>query len=120
MQKGKLICLIGVVIAFAGCVQETRLQTVHYKLHVSGIKVESAGIRGNDDPLDWDKDLALNTLVPDSLFEATVTYNTGLRFTKVKFLVNGKWELEGTDSRRVNFVEGDTTMYEAAFDTQKP
>lgn len=114
------LTLVG-ALALGACVQPTYTRTVVYELDVSKIdSVTSVAVRGGDRPLTWDRDSAMQVLVKDSLYRAVITYNTGYLKTEVKFVVNGKWELENQDNRRVGFdMNRDTTVYRAVFDTPR-
>jgi len=113
MRKFAFIIL---AMLFAGCVQETRKVTVAYHIVVNDIaNIKSVGVRGSDKPLSWESDLPLEPMVKDSLYRAYVTYNTGYRFTEVKFVVNDTFELNGMENRRVIFSEKDTTVYNALY-----
>lgn len=108
--------LVPVLLCLGAGVQPTTKQQVTYQLDVSGIKdVASVGVRGGDQPLSWDQDLALQPLVKDSLYQATVTYKTGYRFTEVKFLINGEMELDGKDNRKIFFDKGGATLVRARY-----
>jgi len=114
----KLFTLIifTVAILFTGCVQKTYKKTVVFELNTAGMgDVKTAGIRGKDKPLSWDYDLEMTATKKDSLYTATFTGVTGYRFTQVKFVVNGEFELQNESNRRVVFAEGDTTFYKATF-----
>ncbi len=109
--------LILAVLSFISCVQKTFKKTVVFTLDVSEIKnCKSVGIRGNDQPLSWDKDLKMKEIKKDSLFEITVSGETAFQFTEVKFVVNGVFELQNNNNRRIYFdKEKDTTYYKAKF-----
>ena len=97
-------------------VQPTANQKVTYQLDVSGVKnIASVGIRGSDKPLNWNQDFELKPIVKDSLYQATITYKTGYRFTQVKFLVNNQMELDGQENRKVVFDSAGTTLIRARY-----
>lgn len=77
--------------------------------------VKSVGIRGNDKPLNWESDYILNKQENDSLYRAIITFNTGYKFTEVKFTINGEFELQNQVNRRIYFSDKDTGYYDAAF-----
>jgi hypothetical protein len=98
------------------CVQKTLKKTVVFRLNTSEIKeVKKVGIRGNDKPLSWDYNTKMNEIKKDSLYEITVTFETGYKFTEVKFVVNDDFEFKNEDNRRVVFSEKDTTFYNAKY-----
>lgn len=102
------------------CVQKTFTKTVVYNLTVKNIKdIQSAGIRGNDKPLNWNEDLKMEVIKADTLYQTIVTYKTGYKFTEVKFVVNGDFEFQNNPNRRVAFNDKDTTYYQAEFNSPK-
>jgi hypothetical protein len=101
---------------FTSCVQKSYKRTVVFSLDVSEIKeVKKVGIRGNDKPLSWDYDTEMKEIKKDSLYEITITGETGYKFTEVKFVVNDNFEFQNEDNRRVIFSEKDTTFFKAKF-----
>lgn len=104
----------------AGCVQPAHDKTVVYLLDISGLpNVKQVGLRGRDKPLSWEQDLPLVPANPDStLYRAVVTTHTGYLITEVKFTVNGEFELQQADNRRVEFSHGDTAIYRARFNVR--
>jgi hypothetical protein len=105
------------IVVLTNCVQKSGVKTVIVKLHVNGIKnIQSVGLRGNDQPLSWDYDMELVPLAKDSIYTATFSILTGYKFTEAKFTVNGQFELNESDNRKIIFSENDTTVYEAVFD----
>lgn len=115
-MKPIIATLLITIIALSSCVQKTYQKTVKYTLITNGIKgIQTAGIRGEDRPLSWKKDSALVAIVPDSIYQIIITYNTGYKFTEVKFTVDGNFEFQDADNRRINFSEGDTTYYNAIY-----
>jgi hypothetical protein len=103
-----------------GCVQKAYERTVVYELDVSALdSVKTVGLRGDNLPLSWQQDQAMTAVVADSLYRTTVTYRTGYRATEVKFTVNGTFEFDNGDNRRVPFeMNGDTTIYRARFNVR--
>lgn len=97
-------------------VQATYSWQVTYLLDVSGLPaIQKVGIRGADQPLSWQQDLELIPVVKDSLYRATVTYETGRRSTQFKFVVNDRFELEGKDNRKLYFGKHRRQQYRARF-----
>lgn len=98
------------------CVQKSYKKTVVFALDVSEIKnIKKVGIRGNDKPLSWDYDTEMKEIKKDSLFQITITEETGYKFAEVKFVVNDTFEFQNEENRRVVFSEKDTTFYKAKF-----
>lgn len=103
-------------LLLTSCVQKSYKRTVVFTLDTSEIKeVKKVGIRGNDKPLSWDYDTKMKEIKKDSLFQITITGETGYKFTEVKFVVNDTFEFQNEDNRRVIFSEKDTTFYKAKF-----
>lgn len=98
------------------CVQKSYKKTVVFTLDASEIKsIKKVGIRGKDKPLSWDYDAEMKEVKKDSLFQITITGETGYKFTEVKFVVNDTFEFQNEDNRRVIFSEKDTTFFKAKF-----
>ncbi|BDB52062.1 hypothetical protein [Flavobacterium ammonificans] len=114
----KILVIIAIVFSLlvTSCVQKTYKKTVVFTLDVSEIKnVKKVGIRGNEKPLSWDYDTEMKEIKKDSLYQITITSETGYKFTEVKFVVNDTFELQNEDNRRVLFSEKDTTFFKAKF-----
>lgn len=113
-----IVIIIAIVFSLLviSCVQKTYKKTVVFTLDTSEIKnVKKVGIRGNDKPLSWDYDTEMKAIKKDSLFQITITGETGYKFTEVKFVVNDTFEFQNEDNRRVHFSEKDTTFFKAKF-----
>ncbi|MCZ8197897.1 MAG: hypothetical protein O9267_09850 [Flavobacterium sp.] len=116
-----IVTIIAIVFSLlmTSCVQKTYKKTVVFSLDVSEIKnVKKVGIRGNDKPLSWDYDTEMKEIKKDSLYQITITGETGYKFTEVKFVVNDTFEFQNEDNRRVLFSEKDTTFYNAKFNNR--
>lgn len=114
----KILVIIAVVFSLAvtSCVQKTYKKTVVFTLDVSEIKkVKKVGIRGNDKPLSWEYDTKMREVKRDSVYQITITGETGYKFTEVKFVINDIFEFQNGDNRKVVFSENDTTFYNAKF-----
>jgi hypothetical protein len=117
MKKYSLFILACLVTAI-GCVQPTRTRVAVLTLDVSGMgPVKSVGVRGEGNPLSWRKDYPMTALSEDSLYTVTLTSQTPYDFTEIKFTVNGQYELEGKDNRRLVFT-GDSTFFRAKFNVE--
>lgn len=120
MKKYSIILVSLLLFWLAGCVQKSYTKTVVVTLKVSNIKdIKTVGIRGQGKPLSWDNDFELKPVVKDSLYTATITAVTGYKFAKIKFTVNGDFELKEQPNRRVVFSDKDTTYYNVIFDSNK-
>lgn len=117
MKSINLIIIVGLGLLMTSCVQKAIPQKVVYLLDVSGVKnIESVGVRGADKPLSWETDLPMTAVVKDSLYRAEVTYITGYKSTEVKFTVNGNFELQNQENRKIRFDEKQaTTQIKAVF-----
>ena len=113
--------LISVALASAlfvtGCVQKSYKRVVVLTVDVSKEKdVKTVGIRGSGNPLNWDTDYPMNEIVKDSLYRAIVTAKTGYLFAEIKCTVNGNFELQNEENRRIVFdVKNDTTFVNLVF-----
>jgi hypothetical protein len=115
-MKTKLAISLSILVLLSSCVQKTYKKTVVFRLDTSEIKeVKKVGIRGNDKPLTWDYDTEMKAIKKDSLYEITVTFETGYKFTEAKFVVNDAFEFQNEDNRKVVFSEKDTCTYNATF-----
>ena len=120
MKKNKLIIITISILTLICCVQKSSKKTIIVKLNVEGIKnIQAVGIRGNEKPLSWDYDMELKPMIRDTLYVATFSLVTGYKFTEAKFTVNGQFELNEKNNRKIMFSDKDTTVYEAKFDVEK-
>lgn len=103
-------------LILTSCVQKTYHKIVVFTLDASEIKnIKNVGIKGNNKPLSWSKSSEMRAIKKDSLYQLTITFETGYTFTEIKFMVNDSLEFENQDNRRVNFSTTDTTFYKAKF-----
>ena len=103
-------------LILTSCVQKIYQKTVVFTLDASEIKnIKTVGIKGNDKPLSWSKSSEMRAIKKDSLYQLTITFETGYTFTEIKFMVNDSLEFKNKDNRRVNFSTADTTFYKAKF-----
>lgn len=115
----KYIFILLTIICIS-CVQKTRKVTVAYYLDVSDVKnIKSVAVRGSDKPLNWENNSLMQPFRNDSLYKFYATYNTGYKFTEVKFVVNDSFEFANGANRRVVFSSKDTTVYNAKFNVVK-
>lgn len=77
--------------------------------------IEVVSLRGNIEPLSWDKDFLLTDENKDGIFEATIIFNTKERLVQYKFLQNGEWELDGVDNRTYR-LDSDQITVKNVFD----
>ena len=111
------------VIALLGltsCVQKTYTRKVTLILDVSGNKnIQQVGIRGENKPFSWNDDVAMQVVKKDSLYKKTFEINTGRLCTEIKFTINGEFELQDQEKRKVYFYENGETVYRAKFNKIK-
>ncbi len=119
MKTLKYLAIILTLVSITSCVQKTVARKVRFLLNVSEVEnVTSVGIKGSNEPLNWQKELAMTPIFADSIYAVDVTFETGYLGAEVKFAVNGQLELQNHENRRFAFdVEKDTTIYTAIFDT---
>ena len=116
MRKLLLICVGLLSLITTSCVQKSYKRTVTFTVDVSKVKnIKSVGIRG-EKPLDWNYDTEMTVVKKDSLYKATVTFETGYKFVEMKFTVNGDYELKDQPNRKIVFATDGETNYNAVFD----
>jgi len=116
MKNIVTIIAIAFFLLLTSCVQKTSKKIVVFTLDASEIKnIKKVGIRGKDKPFSWDYDTEMKFSSKDSSYQVTATFETGYKFTEVKFVVNDTFEFQNEDNRRVDFSEKDTTFFKAKF-----
>lgn len=116
-MRNKLVPTLIALVILMGCVQPSSKKTVTVLLHVNGKdSIQSVGIRGKDQPLSWDYDYELTPVIPDSIYTCTFSLVTGYKYTEAKFTVDGAFELNDADNRKIVFSDSDSTLYEATYD----
>ena len=119
MKTIKILLVTFVLLSASSCVQKTYTRKVNLTVDVSQIKnIKTVGIRG-EKPLDWDYDTPMIMVKKDSLYKATVIFETGYKFVDVKFTVNGDYELKDKPNRKVTFSNTGETNYNAIFEVAK-
>lgn len=120
MKITNILIISVIALLLTSCVQKAYERKVIFLLHTEQLKnIEKVGIRGNNRPLTWKKDLEMTAVKKDSLYSVTVTFLTGYKFAEVKFVVNDEFELEEKDNRRIVFNENGETIYEATFNKEQ-
>jgi hypothetical protein len=115
MKKFILLLLI-TLMGLTSCVQKSYTRKVTLLLDVSENKhIKSIGIRGNDKPFSWDYDTEMEVVKKDSIYKKTFEINTGRLCTELKFTINGNFELQDKENRKVYFNENGETIYKAVF-----
>lgn len=119
MKISNVLIISVITLLLTSCVQKSYERKVTFLLHTEQLKdIEKVGLRGNNRPLTWKKDLEMTAVEKDSLYSVTVTFLTGYKFAEVKFVVNDEFELQEKDNRRVVFNENGETIYEATFNKE--
>lgn len=118
MKTIQIISTLILVSIFTSCVQKTQKRTVVFTLDVSKTEgIKTVGVRGWDNPLSWDKDYPMKAIVKDSLYQVTITGETGRICSEFKFSINDKLELDGKEKRKLYFdTKSDTTKVSFVFD----
>lgn len=116
MKKITGILSLVLIVLLTGCVQKVYHKTVVFEVDTKEVKnIYTVGIRGEDRPLSWGKDTAMTAVKKDTTYRLAITFNTGYKFTEIKFVVNDGFEFENESNRKIVFSEGDTTIYKAIF-----
>ena len=112
MKNYIMISLLSVFFVTTSCVQKTTHQKVVFNLDVKGIKnIKKVGLRG-EKPLGWNFDTEMK-LGKDSIYSATIDFETGYKFVQYKFTINEEFELKDKENRRAYFnSKGITTVLE--------
>lgn len=119
-MKKFLILSAFAVLGLTSCVQKSYTRKVTLLLDVSGNKnIQQVGIRGENKPFSWDYDTEMEVVKKDSLYKKTFEINTGRLCTEIKFTINGEFELQNQENRKVYFAENGETIYKAKFNKLK-
>lgn len=102
------------------CVQKAKKRVVIYTVDVSKVDgIKKVGIRGWDNPLSWERDYLMKEIAKDSLYQVTITSETGRICNEFKFSVNENQELEGKENRKIYFsTKSDTTKATFVFNKE--
>jgi hypothetical protein len=118
-MSNKFLILLAIV-SLTSCVQKTKKHSVTLLLDVSAMKdIQNVGVRGNDKPFSWDNDTQMEVVKKDSLYKTTFIIETGRICTELKFTINGNFELQDKENRKVYFDKSGKTVYKATFDNSK-
>jgi hypothetical protein len=119
-MKNLILILAVAFFGLTSCVQKSYSRKVTLLLDVSGNKnIKTVGIRGNDKPFSWDYDTEMEIVKKDSLYKKTFEINTGRLCTELKFTINGDFELQDKENRKVYFNENSEAVYKAKFNVSK-
>lgn len=102
------------------CVQKAKKRVVIYIVDVSKVNsITKVGIRGWDSPLSWERDYLMKEIAKDSLYQVTITSETGRICNEFKFSVNENQELVGKGNRKIYFsTKSDTTKATFVFNKE--
>jgi len=114
------IALTLLLLLTISCVQKAKKRVVIYTVDVSKVdNIKKVGIRGWDNPLSWEKDYLMKEIAKDSLYQVTITSETGRICNEFKFSVNENPELEGKENRKIYFsTKSDTTKATFVFNKE--
>jgi hypothetical protein len=120
IKMKKLILLsVFTILGLTSCVQKSYNRKVTLLLDVSGNKnIKTVGIRGEKKPFSWNEDVEMEVIKKDSLYKKTFEMNTGRLCTELKFTINGEFEFQNQENRKVYFSEDGATVYKAKFNTK--
>ncbi len=119
-MKKYIVYSLATLLFLTSCVQKTKKHSITLLLDVSGMKdIKSVGIRGNDKPFSWDYDTEMEVVKKDSLYKKTYTFETGRICTELKFTINGEFEFQDQENRKVYFDKNNETIYKAKFNKIK-
>jgi putative oxidoreductase len=111
-----IFALIVSACFLTSCVQPSYEQTINITLDVSKMKdIKTVGLRSGSAPFSWDEDFPLKEVIKDSLYSANIKVTTGYKFVECKFTVNGEFEFQNEDNRRVYFDESKVTNLKLEF-----
>ena len=119
-MKKVIIIAVFAILGFTNCVQKSYNRKVTLLLDVSGNKnIQQVGIRGENKPFSWNEDVEMEVVKKDSLYKKTFEINTGRLCTEIKFTINGEFELQDQENRKVYFDKNRETVYKAKFNKTK-
>lgn len=115
-MKNYIFIILATILSLSSCVQKTKKHSITLLLDVSRMKdIKTVGVRGNDKPFSWDNDVEMNVVKKDSLYKKTFEIETGRLCTEIKFTVNGNFELQNKNNRKVYFNQSGETVYKVKF-----
>lgn len=118
MKKFRILSAI-TILGLTSCVQKSYTRKVTLLLNVSGNKyIKSVGIRGENKPFSWNDDTEMEIVKKDSLYKKTFEINTGRLCTELKFTINGEFEFQDQENRKVYFNQNGETVYKATFNNR--
>lgn len=115
----KHLCFVLFVLAFnSGCVQETHLKTITFKVNMNHVEnAQEVGLRGNFTLPPWEIVLPMEDKNNDGIFETTVSKSTAQNEVEFKFVnFNDQYELDCSGNRIITFkYRPEVIVYEATF-----
>lgn len=114
-MKNKLL-VMALVVLFTACVQKKNKKVIVATLKVDNkTNIQTVGIIGGADPLNWDNGFPMQQMVKDSLYSASFIVETGYKFLELKFTIDGEPELKDGPNRRINLSDADSIFLKAVF-----
>ena len=107
-----------IIFLILGCVQDTHLKNIIFKLDMNGIENPSkVGVRGSFTDNPWNETIPLTDEDGDGIFEGRFSQKTAINQIQFKFVKdNADYELRGSDNRIIEFeYRPETIVYEATF-----
>ncbi|MBC7640820.1 MAG: hypothetical protein H7174_00545 [Flavobacterium sp.] len=119
-MKKHILYSIATILMLTSCVQKTKTQTVTLLLDVASVKdIKTVGVRGVEKPFSWDYDMEMEVVKKDSLYKKTFVTETGCLYTEIKFTINGNFELQNKENRKIYFSNTKTTIIKSKFDVSQ-
>lgn len=120
MNRISISVYIIVVLIFSSCVQATYERKVNFNVDMTGIEnIQTVGVRGDFEPLNWENDLVLKDTDGDSIYTGSVVLDTPFDYFEMKLVKNGiEFELNGQNNRRVYLNKEGDTNFNATFDVE--
>lgn len=115
-MKKHILYPIVTILMFTSCIQKTKTQTVTLLLDVSSVKdIKTVGVRGVEKPFSWGYDMKMEVVKKDSLYKKTFVTETGRLCTEIEFTINGNFELQNKENRKIYFSDTKTTIIKAKY-----
>lgn len=116
------ICCLVFGLTLMSCVQQTHIKKVTFELDMRKVmEFETVGIRGDIKPLSWQETVGLKDEDRDSIYTATLEFDTASNQLNFKFVINGEeFELEGQNNRVLPFeYKPEELQYNSSFDQKE-
>jgi hypothetical protein len=112
--------IIGLLVGAStmGCVQQTHLKTITFKVDVRGMEtISRVGVKGNFSKSPWNEVVDMTDTNGDGIHEVTITKKTGQNGLEFKFVdQKGDYELQNRPNRTLQFqYKPEQLVYEGIF-----